>query len=558
MIHFRYVKWRNFLSTGNISNTIQFDKNQTTLVIGDNGAGKSTVLDALCFVLFGKAYRSIKKAQLVNSINQRDCEVEIEFQIGTNLFKVIRGIKPNNFQIFRNGKEFDQDAHSKDFQKILEEQILKLNYRSFTQVVILGSSCFIPFMQLPTSHRREVVEDILDIKIFSIMNLLLKQHYKMVGTEVTELSVQNRLNESNKQLQEKHLGNIEEISNDRIKALHEEKEGYQNDLANKQAKIDKLEEKITTLIQSEADHDKLASLKIMLESRKTNTEKKIKFFDEKDSCDVCEQPIDKSFGQTRVQDLNHKVVEYEAGLEEMKTELNSLYTSIQEMSGHSRTINAVNTEIKSITGLLERCQNDLDKLNDEKGKTDKIKEEIAELDAKITNVDDQIKELKQENFYLDICKNLLHDTGIKSKIIKQYLPVMNQTIQRYLGILDFYVNFTLNETFEETIKSRYRDDFSYASFSEGEKMRIDLALMFTWREIARIKNSTNTNLLILDEVFDSSLDASGTDDFLKILNSFEIKQNIFVISHKGDILYDKFSSIVKFSKVKNFSKIVES
>jgi DNA repair exonuclease SbcCD ATPase subunit len=558
MIHFRYVKWRNFLSTGNISNTIQFDKNQTTLVIGDNGAGKSTVLDALCFVLFGKAYRSIKKAQLVNSINQRDCEVEIEFQIGTNLFKVIRGIKPNNFQIFRNGKFLDQDAHSKDFQNILETQILKLNYRSFTQVVILGSSCFIPFMQLPTSHRREVVEDILDIKIFSIMNLLLKQHYKMVGTEVTELSVQNRLNESNKQLQEKHLGNIEEISNDRIKALHEEKEGYQNDLANKQAKIDKLEEKITTLIQSEADHDKLASLKIMLESRKTNTEKKIKFFDEKDSCDVCEQPIDKSFGQTRVQDLNHKVVEYEAGLEEMKTELNSLYTSIQEMSGHSRTINAVNTEIKSITGLLERCQNDLDKLNDEKGKTDKIKEEIAELDAKITNVDDQIKELKQENFYLDICKNLLHDTGIKSKIIKQYLPVMNQTIQRYLGILDFYVNFTLNETFEETIKSRYRDDFSYASFSEGEKMRIDLALMFTWREIARIKNSTNTNLLILDEVFDSSLDASGTDDFLKILNSFEIKQNIFVISHKGDILYDKFLSIIKFAKVKNFSKMVES
>ena len=558
MIHFRYVKWRNFLATGNLPSTVQLDKNQTTLVIGDNGAGKSTVLDALCFVLFGKAYRPIKKAQLVNSINQRDCEVEIEFQIGTNLFKVIRGIKPNNFQIFRNGKEFDQDAHSKDFQKILEEQILKLNYRSFTQVVILGSSCFIPFMQLPTSHRREVVEDILDIKIFSIMNLLLKQHYKMVGTEVTELSVQNRLNESNKQLQEKHLGNIEEISSERIKALCEEKEGYQKELASKRLKVSELEEKITTLIRTEADHDKLSSLKIMLESRKTNTEKKIKFFDEKDSCDVCEQPIDKSFSQTRVQDLNHKVVEYEAGLEEMKKELDSLYSNIQEMGGHSRTLVGVNTEIKSITGLLERCQNDLDKLNDEKGKTDKIKEEIAELDAKITNVDDQIKELKQENFYLDICKNLLHDTGIKSKIIKQYLPVMNQTIQRYLGILDFYVNFTLNEQFEETIKSRYRDDFSYASFSEGEKMRIDLALMFTWREIARLKNSTNTNLLIMDEVFDSSLDASGTDDFLKILNSFEIKQNIFVISHKGDVLFDKFNSIIKFEKQKNFSKMIES
>ena len=557
MIHFKYVKWRNFLATGNLSSTVRLDKSVTTLIIGDNGAGKSTVLDALCFVLFGKAYRPIKKAQLINSINQRDCEVEIEFQIGKNQFKVIRGIKPNIFQILRNGKELDQDAHSKDFQKILEEQILKLNYRSFTQVVILGSSCFIPFMQLPTSHRREVVEDILDIKIFSIMNLLLKQHYKTVSTEMTELSVQTRLNDNNKKLQEKHLGNIEEISSKRIKALWKEKEGYQNDLATKQLEVDNLQEKIKNLIQAEVDHDKLSSLKIMLESRKTNTEKKIKFFNEKDSCDVCEQPIESTFKQTRVQDLQEKVVEFDGGLDEMKKELDSLHSNIQEMNTHSNTINALNTEIKSITGLLERCQNDLDTLNEEKDKTDTIKKEIAELETKIKEIDDKIKELKQENFYLDICKNLLHDTGIKSKIIKQYLPVMNQTIQRYLGILDFYVNFTLNEQFEETIKSRYRDDFSYASFSEGEKMRIDLALMFTWREIARLKNSTNTNLLIMDEVFDSSLDATGTDDFLKILNSLE-SQNIFVISHKGDVLFDKFNSIIRFEKQKNFSKMVES
>jgi len=295
----------------------------------------------------------------------------------------------------------------------------------------------------------------------------------------------------------------------------------------------------------------------MLESRKTNTEKKINFFNEKDNCDVCEQPIDSTFKQTRVQDLQEKVVEFDGGLEEMKKELGSLYSSIQEMNAHSKTINGVNTEIKSITGLLERCQNDLNILNEEKDKTDKLKQEIADLETKIKETDDKIKELKQENFYLDICKNLLHDTGIKSKIIKQYLPVMNQTIQRYLGILDFYVNFTLNEQFEETIKSRYRDDFSYASFSEGEKMRIDLALMFTWREIARLKNSTNTNLLIMDEVFDSSLDATGTDDFLKILNSLE-SQNIFVISHKGDVLFDKFNSIIRFEKQKNFSKMVES
>jgi len=551
------VKWKNFLATGNLPSTVILDKSVTTLIIGDNGSGKSTVLDALCFVLFGKAYRPIKKAQLVNSINQRDCEVEIEFQIGTNQFKVIRGIKPNIFQIWRNGKELDQEAHSKDFQKILEEQILKLNYRSFTQVVILGSSCFIPFMQLPTSHRREVVEDILDIKIFSIMNLLLKQHYKMVSAEVSELSVQTRLNESNKELQKKHLGNIEEISSKRIKALWKEKEGYQNNLATKQLEVDNLQEKIKTLIQTEAEHDKLSSLKIMLESRKTNTEKKIKFFNEKDNCDVCEQPIDSSFKQTRVQDLRKNVDVFDEGLDEMRMELDSLYSNIQEMDAHNRTINALNTEIKSVTGLLERCQNDLNTLNEEKDKTDELKKQISELEVKIQEADAQMKELKQENFYLDICKNLLHDTGIKSKIIKQYLPVMNQTIQKYLGVLDFYINFTLNEQFEETIKSRYRDDFSYASFSEGEKMRIDLALMFTWREIARLKNSTNTNLLIMDEVFDSSLDATGTDDFLKILNSLE-SQNIFVISHKGDVLFDKFNSIIRFDKQKNFSKIIES
>ena len=412
-------------------------------------------------------------------------------------------------------------------------------------------------MQLPTSHRREVVEDILDIKIFSIMNLLLKQSYKTVGAEISELSVENRLHESNKKLQQNHLGNIEETSSKRIKGLSAEKEGYQNDLASKQLKVNNLEEKITNLIQAEADHDKLASLKILMESKITHTEKKIKFFNDNNDCDVCEQSIEQSFKEVRIGELNSKVVEYDDALGQMRTELDKMYSNIQEMSGHSRIITALKSEMKSITGLLERCQNDLNTLNEEKGKTDKVKEQIAELEIKIQETDDKIKELKQENFYLDICKNLLHDTGIKSKIIKQYLPIMNQTIQKYLGVLDFYVNFTLNEQFEETIKSRYRDDFSYASFSEGEKMRIDLALMFSWREIARLKNSTNTNLLIMDEVFDSSLDATGTDDFLKILNSLE-SQNIFVITHKGDILFDKFNSIIRFEKQKNFSKIVES
>jgi DNA repair exonuclease SbcCD ATPase subunit len=556
MIYFKTVRWKNFLATGNLESTIFLDRSVTTLVIGENGAGKSTVLDALCFGLFGKAYRPIKKAQLVNSINQRECEVKIEFKIGTNEFTVVRGIKPNIFQIWRNGKELDQEAHSRDFQKILEDQILKLNYRSFTQVVILGSSCFIPFMQLPTSHRREVVEDILDIKIFSVMNMLLKQNYKTVQTELTELSVEDRLYKNNRQLQEKHFHTIDETSSARGELLRSEKEGYESQLANKKAKVNVLEEKITTLIHAGVEYDKMSTLKILMESKKTSTEKKIQFFNEKDNCDVCEQPIEKSFKDVRVGELESKISEYDTALVQMRTELNKMESSIQKMSEHSNVINGLKSELKSVTGLLERCQNDLNTLNEEKDKTNELKKQIEELNTKIQEVDVQMKDLKQENFYLDICKSLLHDTGIKSKIIKQYLPVMNQTIQKYLGVLDFYINFTLNEQFEETIKSRYRDEFSYASFSEGEKMRIDLALMFTWREIARLKNSTNTNLLIIDEIFDSSLDATGTDDFLKILNSLE-SQNIFVISHKGDVMFDKFNSIIKFEKQKNFSKMIE-
>ena len=336
-----------------------------------------------------------------------------------------------------------------------------------------------------------------------------------------------------------------------------EKEEYEGQLAIKKAKVNELEEKIKNLIQAENKHDKLATLKILMDSKKISTEKRIKFFNENDDCDVCEQPIEQSFKDVRVGELESKVSEYDTALVQMRTELDKMESNIQKMGEHSRLIDIFKSEIKSTTGLLERCQNDLNTLNEEKDKTDELKKQIEELKTKIQEVDVRMKDLKQENFYLDICKSLLHDTGIKSKIIKQYLPVMNQTIQKYLGVLDFYINFTLNEQFEETIKSRYRDDFSYASFSEGEKMRIDLALMFTWREIARLKNSTNTNLLIIDEIFDSSLDATGTDDFLKILNSLE-SQNIFVISHKGDVMFDKFNSIIKFEKQKNFSKIVES
>jgi DNA repair exonuclease SbcCD ATPase subunit len=557
MITFRYVKWSNFLSTGNLPTTVQLDNNTTTLIIGENGAGKSTILDALCFGLFGKPYRPIKKAQLVNSINARDALVTVDFKIGTNDFQVIRGIKPNIFQIWRNGKELDQDAHSKDFQKTLEDSILKLNYKSFTQVVILGSSCFVPFMQLPTSHRREVVEDILDIKIFSIMNILLKQDYKEMNTELQDLMIDDRINRNELSLEQSHLDGVEKDSDKRIKVLELEQEKHVAEIVEKVSRTETLEEKIINLDTLQSDSVKLGVLKIKLESKTNSTEKKIKFFNDNNECDVCEQSIEPEFKKTRVPELESKVTEYSGALGEMTTELNRVSKIINDMKHTTNVIYSLKSEIKGITGLLERCRRDLKVLTDDKHQTDTLKEKIESLKGKIKHTESAATKLKEENFYLDICKNLLHDTGIKSKIIKQYLPVMNQTIQKYLGILDFYINFTLNEQFEETIKSRYRDEFSYASFSEGEKMRIDLALMFTWREIARLKNSTNTNLLILDEIFDSSLDATGTDDFLKILNSLE-SQNIFVISHKGDILFDKFSHITKFVKHKNFSKIDES
>ena len=557
MIHFKKVRWKNFLSTGNQFTEVLLDRSPTTLIIGENGSGKSTMLDALCFGLFGKAYRPIKKNQLVNSINTSGAVVEVEFEIGKNKFKVVRSIKPNDFQIIRNGEAMDQEAHSRDFQKILEDSILKLNYKSFTQVVILGSSCFIPFMQLSTSHRREIVEDILDIKIFSTMNMLLKQNYKTISGELSELELEENLYRSKQEMEETHLGKIEQDAEKRIEVLTKERDKYNVDKNKKEKRNQEIQTALVNKTSVEADSSKLSTLRTQVKTKKSEVDKQRNFFVKNDDCPVCEQPIKQSFKKLRNKELLDQSQKYESAIGEMESELNRLNSNLSELNMLSSELQQNNAEIKALTSMAEKCQKDLDQLSKDKKETDEIRSHIEDLKSNIQEIDIRMKELKEENFYLDICKNLLHDTGIKSKIIKQYLPVMNQTIQKYLGILDFYVNFHLNEQFEETIKSRYRDDFSYSSFSEGEKMRIDLALMFTWREIARLKNSTNTNLLIMDEVFDSSLDSSGTDDFLKILNELE-SQNIFVISHKGDVLFDKFYSIMKFEKQNNFSKIVES
>ena len=556
MIHFKKVRWKNFLSTGNQFTEVLLDRSPTTLIIGENGSGKSTMLDALCFGLFGKAYRPIKKNQLINSINGGGSVVEVEFIIGKNEFKVVRTIKPNDFQIIRNGEAMDQEAHSRDFQKILEDSILKLNYKSFTQVVILGSSCFVPFMKLSTSHRREIVEDILDIKIFSTMNMLLKQNYKSISGEMGELQIEESLYKSKKEMEETHLGKIEQDAEKRIGVLEKERDKYNVDKNQKMERNLEIQTALVKKTSIEEDTGRLKTLRTQVQTKKSEVDKQREFFVKNDDCPVCEQPIKKSFKKLRNSELLDQSQKYDNAIEEMETELKRLTSNLSDLNSLASEMQNNNAEIKALSSMAEKCQSDIDTLMRDKEETDNLKEHIQDLQQNLEEIDIRVKELKEENFYLDICKNLLHDTGIKSKIIKQYLPVMNQTIQKYLGILDFYVNFHLNEQFEETIKSRYRDDFSYSSFSEGEKMRIDLALMFTWREVARLKNSTNTNLLIMDEVFDSSLDASGTDDFLKILNELE-SQNIFVISHKGDVLFDKFYSMIKFEKQNNFSKMVD-
>ena len=557
MIHFKKVRWKNFISTGNRFTEVILDRSRTTLIIGENGAGKSTVLDALCFGLFGKPYRPIKKNQLINSINSGNTLVEVEFKIGTNEFLVRRGIKPNIFEIIRNDEPMNQDAHSKDFQKVLEDQILKLNYKSFTQVVILGSSCFIPFMQLSTNHRREVVEDILDIKVFTMMNTLLKLKYKEVNSEKEDLKLEESLYRSTKELEESHLEKIEQDAENRIDVLTKERDKYNVDKNKKMIRNQEIQTALVNKTSVEADSSKLSTLRTQVKTKKSEVDKQRDFFVKNDDCPVCEQPINASFKKTRNSQLLDQSKKYDSAIGEMESELSRLHKDMSDLNLLTVELQHNNAEINALEKMVTKCQKDLNQLTKDKEETDEKRKRIEDLQINLDEVNLRMTELKEENFYLDICKNLLHDTGIKSKIIKQYLPVMNQTIQKYLGILDFYVNFHLNEQFEETIKSRYRDDFSYASFSEGEKMRIDLALMFTWREVARLKNSTNTNLLIMDEVFDSSLDASGTDDFLKILNELE-SQNIFVISHKGDVLFDKFHSIMKFEKQNNFSQIVEA
>ena len=568
MIKFEKVRWKNFLSTGNQFTEIELDRNETTLIIGENGAGKSTVLDALCFALFGKPFRTISKSQLINTVNAMETVVEIEFSIASRKYKVIRGIKPNKFEIWQNNVMLNQEANSRDYQKILEQQILKLNYRSFTQVVILGSSTFVPFMQLKAKFRREVVEDLLDIKIFSVMNLLLRQRLKDLVTELQEVEYNYKLSSEKISMQETYIKDIKNNADVIIKDKEKTYDDNAVELGKKVSEKKTLEENQKSLFKSvddqistESKDTKLKDLRSTLTEKQKEKDKMINFFEKHDECPVCTQNIDNEFKtqmistkQTEKKEITDGLLKMENELDKTKSRLDEIKKVTDIIQDNSIKIAQLNTSIQELEKYQERLSSEIKELeNSTINNSDE--EKLKTLREEFNQIEQNKKELKEEKVYKEASRAMLQDTGIKTKIIKQYLPIMNQLINKYLASMEFYVNFTLNESFEETIKSRFRDTFNYESFSEGEKMRIDLALLFTWRAIAKMKNSTNTNLLILDEIFDSSLDSAGTDEFLKILNTLE-GENVFVISHKQDVLVDKFKHTLKFEKNKNFSKMV--
>ena len=569
MIKFNAVTWKNFLSTGNTPIEIVLNNSPSTLIIGDNGSGKSTVLDALTFGLFGKPFRRIKKDQLVNSVNGRDCIVEVYFNIGKRKYLIIRGIKPTRFEIYMDGKLVNQDASSRDYQKLLENNILKLNHRSFTQVVILGSSSFIPFMQLTAAARREVVEEILDIKVFSLMNYILKSRIKNNKESSRDITYENDMLQHKVNLQEDKISESKEKSKTSLKVLEKKMKKNADDMK-------KLEDEVVTLkrLVSEWENDilpkhekvdenrtELNRIKYRMDHKSSKAKQEITFFEENDNCPTCEQHIDEEFKSKAIEERTNKMitsactmVSLDAQLTEMDARID-LYEKIEkDKREHEVNIAKKNTSVDSIINFNEDVQGQINDIQTAGTLLQEDKVRLQEYREDSKRIKKEKEKIQDQANYLNIAKQLLQDSGIKTKIIKKYLPIMNKLVNSYLNQLEFQVKFELDEQFNETIKSRYRDVFSYANFSEGEKMRIDLALLFTWRQIAKMKNSTNTNLLILDEIFDSSLDVNGTDEFLKILNTLS-NENIFLISHKSDLNVDKFDSLIRFEKVQNFTKV---
>ena len=570
MIVFKSVSWKNFLSTGNSPNTVLLNKSPTTLIIGKNGEGKSTILDALCFSLFGKPFRNINKGQLVNSINGKGCVVTIEFSIGPRNYKIVRGIKPNIFEIYLNDELINQDAASRDYQKILEQQILKLNYKTFTQVVILGSASFVPFMQLPSGQRRDVIEDILDIRIFSTMNQILKEKAQETKDAIQKIENEIAAAKTKVEAQTTIIKTISEAKADSIRSIQTKISNSTEEIGRTQSEIDVIIGEITTLKNKIKDKDKIkedltkaGQLQQRLLQKVETCEHHMGFFGEHDVCPSCNQDISEEYKESILKDLNEKLSEQNGKVDELNQVLTKLQEKLSavneivqqiadkniELSTKNSSITLLNRQISEAELEIERLKADTTNVDEEKAKLKQLAQDaVAKINQKTT--------LQEQRNLEEVANILLKDTGIKTAIIREYLPIMNKLINKYLNAMDAYIHFELDESFNEIVKSRHRDEFTYASFSEGEKMRIDLAILFTWRQIAKMKNSVNTNLLLLDEIFDSSLDTAGTDYFLNLMNTFGENSNIFVISHKGDQLFDKFRSVIKFEKRNDFSVIV--
>jgi len=571
-IQFKSVRWRNFLSTGNNWTSVQLDKHRSTLIVGENGSGKSTMLDALSFGLFGKAHRNIKKDQLVNTINEKSSEVEVEFNVGRHSFRVFRSIKPNKFEIWQNGTMINQSSNSRDYQKYLEQSILKLNHKSFHQIVVLGSSSFIPFMQLPAHTRREVIEDLLDIQIFSKMNSILKEQLSILKEEIKEIDYSTSLTKEKITLQQRYIRDITEMNDGQIRKMGDEIAEYQREIGSLQARNSALSSQISEssdgiddrISRTSTKREKVLGFKAQFEQQISSVVRDAKFYEENETCPTCTQSIRDDLREGKLTEAKEKARELKEALDNATEQSNTLESDLIRLRELSAEVTEATNEIHANNGTIDRLQKSIrdtqasiDELQGKSGDLSVANDELRRLKDEKESMTERKLGLMSSQTYKQAAYEMLKDSGIKTKIIKEYLPVMNNLVNKYLQVLDFFVSFHLDESFNESIRSRYRDAFNYASFSEGEKAKIDIALLLTWRQIARMKNSASTNLLIMDEVFDGSLDAIGTDSLMSILNSFGEGSNTFIISHNTDQIYDQFDKVITFKKESNFSQKYE-
>jgi len=569
MIIFENIKWKNFLSTGNVYTKINLSKNKNTLIIGENGAGKSTILDALTFALYNKPFRKINKGQLVNSINNKGAVVELEFSLYKNKYKIVRGIKPNIFEVYKNNDLINQNADSKDYQEYLEKHILKIGYKSFCQVVVLGSATFLPFMQLPAAQRREIVETLLDLQIFTTMNSVLKDKVQKNKEDFIRVEEQKRNIEEKIIIIKKYIEKREQESKESVETKEKEIEKIDEIIISKKEELKKVEKEYHELSQDISDDKKITyeNTNLLLLREKINSKidmvsEEIKFLETNDDCPTCKQGIEESFKLESIDDKNDKLKEYKDGLFLLKEKIFNNEKEMQSLNESKEKLEKVKDQFRDISFDLsstERMKKSIEaEIKSIKKKESTISnEEIKDSEEELVRINDIYNELVKKKDLYSASSVLLKDNGIKSRIIKKYIPIINKLINKYLSDLNFFVKFELDEEFNEVIKSRHRDEFSYSSFSEGERMKINLSILFTWRMISQLRNSINTNLLIMDEVFDSSLDSEATEDFMKLLNEFGDKTNVFIISHKTEQLNEKFDNIIRFKKQKNFSKIVQ-